>query len=173
MNAAFRKITLFPDLTSFRHCSLCFCWWNRNHGLQRRLPATGREQSDWSNSITADLRVINCIPGLTISKKSTSLPNADTHRKQTWSDKVNVPFYSNRYPCSMLNSIQYTLLDRYINGSAINTLVVPFRESTSSNKIALSTLQKNRHREKAYFRKLLESLQQTSHWIFSFFFLIL
>ena len=80
---------------------------------------------------------------MTIGKKSTSFFSADTQRKRLRSDVGQDFYFSNKkYPNSTLTPTQFNPQGRYIHGSAMSILAVPFREVTSSIKciIDFSTL---------------------------------
>ena len=74
VTGAHGQITLFLDLTSFRHISPCPE--DRDHGLRWGLPATG---ITWKvRTVTADPRVVTWHSGMAIGKQSTS----SSHCKQ-------------------------------------------------------------------------------------------
>ena len=102
------------DLTYFRHA--LFVIFNKNHSLQRELPSNQRQSRRESHSVMAYPQVINCNSRSSYQQEIHILPQ---HEHMFHKNRVQIQqmLSLQRHPSHTYAPIQYTLLDRYIDGS--------------------------------------------------------
>ena len=115
------RISHIPDKLSLLRST------NRNHRLQRGLPRSQHnlKENTWPRRIP---RWLIAEAGLAIGKRSTSFSSTDTGHKWTVPEYSKWNLLEKKHSLYTCAPIQYTPLDRYINGSVCKAPAHPPRE---------------------------------------------